>query len=161
MENSTRVAAVMDAPNTPAQAMTAAAAIAVGPHEPKNTVAASASGRCETASRGSVPTQTIWIRAYKMTRLPTDSRIAKGTERGALRTSIQRVWFDKEKANSCENAQRNQLGHRKSGADQGSLADATDIDPRVDECQRADGPCACKRMNQRRPQCCSVIDQQI
>src|SRR5579864_1338875 len=87
MANSRRVAAVKDAPNTPAQAMTAATAIALAPHEPKNTVAASASGRSETASLGSVPTQTIWIRAYKTTRLPTDSRIANGTERGALRTS--------------------------------------------------------------------------
>src|SRR5437660_12336296 len=87
MANSKRVAAVMDAPNTPAQAMTAASATAIGPHGPTNTIAASASGRSEAARLGSVPTQTIWITAYKITTLPTDSRIANGTERGALRTS--------------------------------------------------------------------------
>src|SRR3979490_98621 len=87
MANSKRVAGVMDPQNTPAQKMTAATAMALEPHEPTNIIAASASGRSEAARLGSVPTQTIWIRAYKMTTLPTDSRIANGTERGALRTS--------------------------------------------------------------------------
>src|SRR6266705_3036652 len=77
----------MEAPHTPAQAMTAASAIAIAPHGPTNATAASASGRSEAARSGSIPTQTIWIKVYRTTTLPTDSRIANGTERGALRTS--------------------------------------------------------------------------
>src|SRR3984893_12702565 len=75
----------MEAPHTPAQAMTAASAIAIAPHGPANATAASASGRSDAARSGSVPTQTIWIRVYRTTTLPTDSRIANGTEGGAWR----------------------------------------------------------------------------
>src|SRR5882757_8755928 len=101
--NSNRVAAVMEAPHTPAQAMTAASAIAIAPHGPTNATAASASGRSDVARSGSIPTQTIWIKVYRTTTLPTDSRIANGTERGALRTSpaITVVASKPKKANAA------------------------------------------------------------
>jgi hypothetical protein len=55
------VPGVIDAPNTPAHATTAVTAITTAPQRPANVVAASASGRSDVASPGSVPTQTIWI----------------------------------------------------------------------------------------------------
>src|SRR5882724_5822732 len=67
--------------------MTAVRATATEAHGPTRTVAASASGRSEAARFGNVPTQTICMSEYSNMTVHTDSTIAKGTERGALRTS--------------------------------------------------------------------------
>jgi hypothetical protein len=77
----------MEAPNTPAQAMTAASETAFAPHGPTNNVAASASGRSELARFGRVPTQTTCVIVYRTKTQPTDTRIANGTERCGSRTS--------------------------------------------------------------------------
>src|SRR5712672_996616 len=87
IENSKRVAGVIEAPNTPAQAMTAASETAFAPHGPTNDVAASANGRSEFARFGSVPTQTTCVIVYRIRTQPTDTRIANGTECCGSRTS--------------------------------------------------------------------------
>lgn len=74
---------------------------------------------------------------------------------------MQRLRFDEEQADGGENKQGNQFGHGKRGADRGSLANASYVDPRVREHHHADGAYAGKRLNELRPQNRSVVDQEI
>ena len=78
---------VIDAPNTPAQEMTAVMAMTTAPHGPTISVAASASGRSDAASPGSTPTHTSWISVYSTMTQATETRMANGTERRGSWTS--------------------------------------------------------------------------
>ncbi len=74
---------------------------------------------------------------------------------------MQRLRFDEEQADGGENKERNQFGYRKGGANPGSLANASYVDPRVCEHHHANGACAGKRLNELRPQHRSVVNQKI
>src|SRR5512138_3229483 len=85
--NSSRVPGVNDAPYTPAHATMAVIATTIPPMGPIKLIAASASGRCDVANVGRVPTHTIWSDAYSTSTTAIETMIANGTDRAGSRTS--------------------------------------------------------------------------